>query len=221
MQSRKRRQRAMNSAPSPRPEPSSMIGVALLTGVFLIPVIAAVRPVTDWDIWWHLRVGQWVVEHGQVTTTDPFSTCGADRPWLAYSWLFEVLVFGLYQWLGLAGIIVYRAVLAVAVVAGFQRIASRQEPRFLVSTLLTGVAALAVFPLMNERPWLFTILFTTLTLEVILDLRDGKRRWTFWALPAVYALWANLHIQFVYGFALLGMALVAQLIDRKPESRRS
>src|SRR5262249_5052272 len=160
--------------------------------------LVAVRPVNDWDIWWHLRVGQWIVEHHQVTTTDPFSTYGADRPWLAYSWLFEVLIWRLYEWLGLAGVIGFRVLVSVAGVARFHRLAVGCEPRPLLSTLLTAVAALAVLPLFNERPWLFTILFTTLTLEVVLDLRRGQRRWTFWALPLVYVLWANIHIQFVY-----------------------
>src|SRR5207253_5651732 len=112
---------------------SSGMAVVMLLGVLCLPVFAAVRPVLDADIWWHLRAGQWMVEHGQVTATDPFSTYGADRPWIAYSWLFEVGVYLLHQWLGLAGVIVYRVLLAVAVVAGFQRLASRCEKRFFVA----------------------------------------------------------------------------------------
>jgi hypothetical protein len=190
--------------------------VLILVGVFAIPVLAAIRPVADWDIWWHLRTGQWIVEHGRVTTTDPFSTYGANQPWLAYSWLFEVLLFGLYQWLGLGGIIVYRAVMSLALVAAFQRLASRVEPRFLVSSVLAAIAGIAVSPLLSERPWLFTILFSTFTLQVILDLRDGRRSWIFWTLPLIYLLWANIHIQFVYGFLLLGLAGLAPILDRAP-----
>src|SRR5258708_3471317 len=109
-----------SSVPAEPPPPAWMT-VAMLWGVLCLPVLAAVRPVTDADIWWHLRTGQWIVEHGQVTETDPFSMYGADRPWIAYSWLFEIGVYQLYQWLGLAGVIVYRVLMAVAVVAAFQR----------------------------------------------------------------------------------------------------
>lgn len=195
---------------------SPAVALALITGLYFIPVVCAVRPVNDWDIWWHLRVGQWVAVHQQVTTTDPFSEYGAPRPWLAYSWLFEVLVWKLYEWYGLVGVVAYRVVLSVAVVVALHRVALRCEPRFLLSTLLANLAALTVQPLLNERPWLFTILFSTLTLEVVLDLRRGERRWTFWALPLVYVLWANIHIQFIYGFALLGLGVVAPLLDRRP-----
>ena len=186
----------------------------LATAAYCIPLLAAMRPVADWDIWWHLRIGQWISEHGWVTQTDPCSTYGADKTWVAYSWLFEVLVFQLYQVLGLGGVLLCRVVLALAVVAGCHRLVARREPRFLVATLLTGVAALAISPLMSERPWLFTILFSTLTLEVVLDLRQGRRGLLFWLLPLLYVLWANLHIQFVYGFLLLGIGCAAPIVDR-------
>src|SRR5947208_7038274 len=95
---------------------SPVVAIALLSVVFVLPVLVSLRPVDDWDIWWHLRTGQWITEHHQVTTTDPFSTYGADRPWVAYSWLFEVLIWRLYEWLGLVGIIVYRVLMTLAVI---------------------------------------------------------------------------------------------------------
>ena len=64
-------------------------------------------PVMDPDIWWHLRVGQWVVDNDTVPITDPFSSYGLDRPWIAYSWFYEVLVFRLYSLFGLAGIVAF------------------------------------------------------------------------------------------------------------------
>src|SRR5438105_533820 len=48
----------------------------LLFGVYAVPVLAAVRPVTDPDLWWHLRVGEWVIENGRVPANDPFSAHG-------------------------------------------------------------------------------------------------------------------------------------------------
>jgi hypothetical protein len=189
----------------------------MVVALHAIPVLVALRPVADPvidpDIWWHLRVGQWVVEHRDVPANDPFSLHGLDKPWVAYSWLFEVAVYGLYQRLGLAGVIVYRAALALAVVAAFHRLVARREPRFLVATGLTALAALAVAMLFSERPWLFTILFTTLTLDAVLAVREGRGGALFWLLPAVYALWANLHIQFIYGLFVLGLACAAPVLD--------
>jgi hypothetical protein len=205
------------SAPHDTPARTAL-RLGLLVCLYAVPLLVALRPVgeplPDADVWWHLRTGQWVVEHRTVPTTDPFSQYGQGRPWVAYSWLFEVLLYGLYAWLGLAGVVVYRVALSLAVTAALYRLVARREPRFLVAALLTGLGLLPAALLFNERPWLFTILFTTLTVGVILDLREGRRNLFTWGLPAVFALWANVHIQFVYGLAVLALACVAPAIDR-------
>jgi hypothetical protein len=187
----------------------------MLFALYAIPVIVTLRPVGvpvyDPDVWWHLRVGQWVVDHGTVPHTDPFSQVG--RPWVAYSWLYEVLLYKLYVAFGLAGIVVYRVALALALVASLHRLVARREPRFLVATGLTAAGVLACAPLFGERPWLVTVLGTTLTLHAVLDVRAGNRSWLVWLLPPLFVVWANCHIQFVYGLLVLGLACVAPLID--------
>src|SRR5262249_35779009 len=145
---------------------------------------------------------------------DPFSSFGQGRVWVAYSWLFELLVYGLYRWLGLVGILLYRIVLTFAVALALHRLVAKREPRFIVAIILTGVGFFATLPLLSERPWLFTILFSTLTLDTILDLREGRKTRMIWLLPPLYALWANLHIQFIYGLFLLALACAAPLVDR-------
>jgi hypothetical protein len=193
-----------------------LLHVLIWVCLYAFPAAVALLPILDADIWWHLRVGQWVVEHRAVPTTDPFSQYGlaSGKAWLAYSWLFEVLVYGLYSCFGLAGIFLGRAVMALAIVFALHRLVAKREPRFVVAAGITGVALLGILPLLTERPWLFTILFSTVTLDVVLDLREGKSNPLLWALPLLFALWANLHIQFIYGLFLLVLACAAPLGDR-------
>jgi hypothetical protein len=185
----------------------------ILIALYAIPAVVVVRPVRDNDIWMNLRAGQWVVDHGTVPETDPFSGYGRGRPWVAYSWLFEVLVHGLHERLGLAGIVLYRVVLSFAVLTSLHRLIAKRVPRFVVATGLTGLGFFALVPLLNERTWLFTVLFSALTLDVIQDLREGKGGRVGWVLPPLYAVWSNLHIQFVYGLFLLALGCAAPLID--------
>jgi hypothetical protein len=197
---------------------SKVLRLAMVFALYAVPVVVTLRPVADPvmdpDVWWHLRTGQWVAEHRAVPQTDPFTAYGQDKPWVAYSWLYEVGVYGLYAWLGLAGVIAYRVALALAVVAAVHHLIARREPLFLRATLLTGLAVLALAMLFNERPWLCTVLFCTLTLDAVLDLREGRAGPPVWSLPVVYVLWASLHIQFVYGLFLLGLACAAPVLDR-------
>src|SRR5262249_2219112 len=90
---------------------SFAVRFVLILAIYALPLVVALRPVgipvCDPDLWWHLRVGEWVVEHRAVPTTDPFSAYGQGKAWVAYSWLYEVLLYGLYSAIGLAGVVVY------------------------------------------------------------------------------------------------------------------
>jgi hypothetical protein len=201
--------------PADAGRPATLLPVLTWAAIYVMAAVAALLPGVDADLWWHLRTGQWVVANGAVPVTDPFSRYGLDsgRPWIAYSWLFEVLVFGVYQAAGFAGISLLRVLLALAVVAALHRLVAKRESRYMVAAGITCVAVVALLPLFRERPWLFTVLFSTLTLDAILDLRAGKKTWTVWLLPLVFVLWANLHIQVIYGLFMLGLACVAPVFD--------
>jgi hypothetical protein len=124
------------------------------------------------------------------------------------------LVYGAYRTLGLLGILGLRLILVFAIALAVHRLAAKREPRFAYALALTGAALFALVPVVAERPWLFTILFFTITVDTALDLRAGRRGWTAWLLPLAYLVWANVHIQFVYGLFLLALACAAPLADR-------
>ena len=48
----------------------------IVIALYAIPAMLVMQPVQDLDIWWHLRTGQWIVEHRAVPVTDPFSSFG-------------------------------------------------------------------------------------------------------------------------------------------------
>src|SRR5262249_4660457 len=152
-------------------------------------------------------------DHGTVPANDPFSFHGRSQPWVAYSWLFEVLVYGLHRVFGPYGPMVYAAALSLAVVASVHRLIARRQPHFLAAVVLAAVVTLTLAMLFKQRPWLFTMLFATLTLDVLLDLRSGRTSRLTYLLPLCYVLWANIHIQFVYGLFLLGLGVAAPVLD--------
>src|SRR5262249_29272341 len=193
--------------------PPAALFLLILVGLYAAPAYVLMRPVVDADMWWPLATGRWIVEHGALPQTDPFSAYGQGRPYVAYSWLFDVAVYGLYQAFGLTGLLGFRLVVGVAVLLAIHRFVARREPRFLRATALTALAFLALAGMLYERSWLFTLLFTLLTLEAVLRLRDGTATRAVWLLPVVYALWANVHVQFIYGLALLGLACAAPFGD--------
>ena len=203
------------------PAPRAVLVVLL----YSLPLLLAVRPITDPDIWSHLRYGQWIIEHRAIPVTDAFSSYGAGKRWIAYSWLFEVVVYELYRNLGLLGLVLYTATLAVLITGALHALMDRLQPDPGIACILTAAGVLAMAPvLMDPRPWLPTILcFIVEIILVFMPRQFGARR-SLLILPALFILWANIHIQFVYGLFVLGLAAIEPLIegdgDRERPGRR-
>src|SRR6266536_4244651 len=92
----------------------------LLALTALIAAVGAVsflfrHSVLDLDIWWHLKVGDWIVDHHTVPHTGILSYTVANRPWIAYSWGYEVLLSRAYAWFGLMGVALFGVGLTLTV----------------------------------------------------------------------------------------------------------
>ena len=168
--------------------------------------------VADPDLGWHLRTGEWILQHHAAPHVDLFSRFGSGKPWQAYSWLFEVALVKLYQWFRLDGVMVYMGIMLTAIAAALYRLLNRLRPDFTTSTMLTMAVLTAISRLYTPRPWLFTILFFILEIDILMQARrTGSARKLLW-LPPLFALWANIHIQFIDGLMLLAVAACEPLL---------
>jgi len=188
--------------------------IVALTALYSAPALVCTHlaVVADPDVWWHLRTGQWILEHGALPKTEPFSLFGAGKPWAAYSWLFELLVFQLFKGLGLTGLVAYTTGMVVAITAALHRLTRRLQQDFTVALLLTFAGSFCLISLWTPRSWLFSILFFVLELDVLMQARKtGKMGELYW-LPLLFALWANLHVQFVIGLLALAVLVGETLL---------
>lgn len=94
----------------------------------------------DGDSWWHVRAGEWMLDHRAVPMTDPFSFTFAGMPWHAHEWLSEVFFALAYRLAGWSGVMLL-AGLAVGIAIGllYQWLARH------VSTKAAIVAVFLVF----------------------------------------------------------------------------
>jgi len=175
--------------------------------------------VIDPDIWWHLRTGQWIVQHGTVPTVDSFTSSEAGRPWIAYSWLFDVVVYGLYAAVGIRGLLVYEFLLVLATLLALLHLVTPGEPRPTRAAALTAVAFLAMTGLFGPRSFLVSIVFFAVVVRsVLVAYRSGRARTLFLLVP-LFAVWANVHVQFIYGLAILAFVTADVAVARWWERR--
>jgi hypothetical protein len=168
--------------------------------------------VLDLDIWWHLKVGDWIVQHRAFPHNGILSRTAADRPWAAYSWGYEVLLSRAYAWFGLIGVGVFGTVLTVAVAYAVYWMARRLTGKFCLACLLAAVTCSAFLFGLMPRPVFISMILFAVTLTLLLESqRDRCPRILYW-LPLVFLVWANCHIQFVYGIFAVGLFVGVHLL---------
>jgi len=169
--------------------------------------------IIDPDIWWHIRTGQWILAHAAVPVTDPFSAYGMDKPWVAYSWLFETFIAVVQGRFGLVGIAGYEIAVRLALSVGLFHLVHGLLPRFWRAAALTGVGLFAMTRVIGPRPGMLTILFLILELDILLSVGRRASAKLLWLLPPLFLIWANCHIEFVDGLIVLGLFAAEPLIN--------
>ncbi len=112
----------------------TLAGLLVMVGVMAFNLKFSV---IDLDIWWHLKVGDWIIQHAAFPHHGLFTWTAADRPWVAYSWGYEVLISRAYAWFGLVGIGLYGTLLTLGVAYSVYWMA-RRLVRPVLASLHTG-----------------------------------------------------------------------------------
>ena len=198
--------------------------VLVLTGflVYLGAVSLSFDQLKEADLGWHLKSGEWLIRNLSLPIHDPFSLDGGASPWYPYSWLYEIVLYGFTSTMGLKGTLLLTCLLSgiglwlAFLLLGQARI-QRTQAIMLGALFLMGISTLY-----TPRPWLFNI--DLFLLELILAdryYRTGKTRDLLY-LPLIFLLWANIHIQFIYGLYFLGILwLEAIITDHLRRERKS
>ena len=188
-----------------------------LSSLFILVATIALESrttVRDPDIWWHLKVGDWIVEHHAVPYVGIFSRTAATRPWIAYSWGYEVLLSRAYAWFGLVGFAMFGVLLTVAVAFLLFWMLHRLSGQFWVAWILALVGSFAFLFSLMPRPVFVTMILFTIVLTFLLEAQRTGRMQLLWWLPVIFVLWANIHIQFIYGLFVVGLFMGINLLQR-------
>ena len=200
--SKKRRQEsAPTQVTASAPPRWSRYLTLLLTAICLVCLFAP--EIADTDFWWHLKTGQFIVEHHSLPVPDPFAYTTALAPAsplelqvrhfnLTHEWLSQVLMYSAYALAGFPGIVMLRVILLglLCGLAGF--LAARLSASFYAGIAAACATASVMIAFAADRPGVVSFLGVA-AFVTILELRRG-----WWALLSGLALlWANCHGGFV------------------------
>ncbi len=185
-------------------------GAAAAASALLIVFVSQLAPIQGFDVFWHLAIGDWIVEQRSVPRTGLFSATMGDRPWVDQEWGFQVVLSLVYRAFGWGGLVLLKAVLVTGALSILGACLRRRGLPWTVVAALIGLAWYGLDePIL--RPQLVTYVFLAAFLLGTTALTDGRSRAPLVWLPGLAVLWANLHAGFMVGWVVLAVPTAVAL----------
>ena len=166
----------------------------------------------DPDLWWHLQTGQDIVTSRAIPQVDIYSFTKAGSEWVTHEWLSEVLIYGIFRFVGWAGLlIVFSGLITAAFYLTYRRCTGK--PYIAAATILLAVVASS--PLFGVRPQMITLLLASIFITLLTQYSsDGLPKRLYWMAPLML-LWVNFHAGYALGLGLIVLYTISLAIDRK------
>lgn len=213
-----------------RPGKSALAGWIVLAGVI---AFRYAEPIQDGDLFWHMAYARQMLDSGSLIVDHTiFSWTPASNEMIYCAWAAQLLLYGLWEWLGPWSLFALRYVVigCIAAMAAWHACRAGMggsifTPLLLVLMVLTSYAGSII------KPELFSLLFLHIALFVYFGAKlarlDGAEpSLRFYLVPLLILVWVNVHGAFVLAAPLLiataaGELLNARFSPRFALSRRS
>jgi tetratricopeptide (TPR) repeat protein len=184
----------------------------VLSGLVLaFAFLLAVEKVYNYDIWWHLKTGQWIIETGRIPHTDPFTFTTPAAPWRPHYWLADAFLALILRISSIDWLILLKAlIIAIAFLMAFRMMLKQGINPLLAATLVLLAALIAQFRFLL-RPHIFMFPLAIAFCWMLSEWEEEHPSRLFWLLPLML-LWVNLHGSFVLGPIFTGSLLVEALL---------
>ncbi|GEM_PF-602205 len=177
----------------------------------LVLALPGIRTISHSEFWTHLASGRWIVQNGFVPPrTDPLTWVKADAEWVNPSWLYDLLVYGLWQ-AGGATLVTLTHVVVVLAAFGLLIPVARRWAGPLAITYALILSAWLLAPRFEARPMILALFFPALFVFIL----SGYTRTAvlFPVLLAAQLFWTNIHGSFIAG-PFISLLFVVQAYAR-------
>jgi hypothetical protein len=190
------------------PRFATLIGMVFVAGAWR----AGLGGLSDNSFFCHLRTGQWMLEHG-LPRRDLYSFVAAGAPWVAESWLADLLYGLINRSVGPLGLRVFTAFTSAAIAILAWSLALRLARDRVYAALLTLAAVGASFTLWSARPLLLGLFALSVLIWIVEAPQSRVGRHPLCSIPPLIWLWANIHGSFILGVGYLVLHCLGRRLD--------
>lgn len=198
---------------------NTILNLILLLVVISILVVFMSNGILGNDFWWHIKVGEYICNTGNVPQTDIFSWYGMEHniEWTAHEWLGDVVLYGIHALGGevaIFGFCIFMAALFNVLIWREMRGYIQTKMGTVFYLLLTLSVTCTMF--FYGRPQIFGFFFVYAELKILYTFITNPGSKTVFLIPLITVLWSN-----IYGgssnlsYILCGFFLVGSLFEFK------
>jgi hypothetical protein len=196
--------------------------------VLVLAFFSASFAIRNSDFFLHLATGRALSQGAYRFGVDPFSYTTEGIYWVNHTWLYDLGIYHVFNWVGGSGLVVIKGIV-VALLAWIMLQIRRKDQGIWIPALCTGVAILALSPRLNLSPTIVSYLFLATTLCLLTwrrpedesSLQDATEEdkakqsllYRCLALILLVGLWANLDAWFILGPITIGLFLAGEVIQ--------
>lgn len=175
-------------------------------------LIRGVAPVSQ-DLYSYLKTGEIIWQTGSVPKTNLFSYAVSDGQFINNQWLSQAIFYKLYLLAGFKGLAIF-SVLTIVLSFFIIFFVARRKKYFLFSVLASLLTVGLLIEYGGSRPEVFGFLMVALFFWIFEKNKEKVGR-SFWLLVPLELFWANLHISFIFGLAMIFFFFLDRLWARR------
>ncbi len=171
-------------------------------------VLFSFRLITDADLGFHLKGGQWILENHRFMTRDVYTYTRSGTDYVDIHWFYEVLLYLVYRMGGYGFLLLFNTgLIAAAFFITFKRLRLSGAPLWMCVFLLTATL-FACEIRFQVKPEILSWVLLGLTLWV-LEERANHQRDALFLLPILQLVWVNVEGLFPLGLVLMGFYILS------------
>lgn len=174
---------------------------------------------TGCDYYWHIKLGEYIVNTKTVPTVDIFSWYGISNnlPWISHEWLSGVLLYLNSIIFKKYAVIIFCSsmYLIIALLLFYLNKKEYQKNiKFTLIHILIGIILLSA--LITPRPHLISYVLLIITLYLTKDLYNNPSTKKIYFLPVISFIWSNIHGgSSNLSYIVLGITFIGSILDKK------
>lgn len=149
--------------------------------------------VYEYDYFWHIKSGEYMVKNNTILTHDVFSWFVTGKYWFSHEWLFEKILYNLSNIFGYLHIYIYCFVLFFSLLLSIFIPNRKEYLKNIPFSMLWFIFSAIIFFFLQPRPHLITYLLISLLLYILYNLYNNENSNKYLFIPFISLIWVNVH----------------------------